>query len=166
MYFFTVFGVPLCVLVLFNSCIVHTIVRAHQQRCHMSISVLRQHRLAVMMIMIVVEFFVCNSLAFVLNALEAGGYFNGVTENMALFYFLMDINNLLIELDSSTNFIVYMIFCRQFQKRFLCIFKAVRPPPSESVTVTFNNSSRRLLLKHRSGHYLVFWPRRCPFRDS
>ncbi|KFD49359.1 hypothetical protein M514_09722 [Trichuris suis] len=127
MYFFTVFGIPLLTLASVNCCIVNTIFRARRLRSTMSRSQLRQHRLAVMMVVLVLVFFVSNSLAFVLNALEAAGFFDNVKYDRYIFYCLTDVNNLLIEFNSSINLFIYLIFCRRLRARFWYLFHCTKP---------------------------------------
>uniref|UniRef100_A0A5S6R5S2 G_PROTEIN_RECEP_F1_2 domain-containing protein n=1 Tax=Trichuris muris TaxID=70415 RepID=A0A5S6R5S2_TRIMR len=127
MYFFTVFGIPLLTLASVNCCIVNTIFRARRLRSTMSRSQLRQHRLAVMMVVLVLVFFISNALAFVLNALEAAGFFDNVMYDRYIFYCLTDVNNLLIEFNSSINLFIYLIFCRRLRARFWYLFRCSKP---------------------------------------
>ncbi|KRZ07344.1 FMRFamide receptor [Trichinella zimbabwensis] len=137
MYFFTVFGLPLFTLASVNCCIVHTIFRARRLRATMSRSQLRQHRLAVMMIVLVVIFFVSNTLAFVLNALEAAGFFDNMKDDKYIFYCLMDVNNLLVEFNSSINLYLYLIFCRRFRTRFCRMLRCLNTASSLPLPFAF-----------------------------
>lgn len=66
--------------------------------------------LAVMLLVVVVVFFFCNVLAFILNVLELFHIF--VNE-------LTILNNFLVTVNSSVNFIIYCIFGQKFRRSFL-----------------------------------------------
>ena len=66
-----------------------------------------------MLLCVVIVFFLCNILAFVVNVLEMFGI------EIA---FLTMINNLLVTVNSSVNFLIYCIFGQKFRKLFFQIF--------------------------------------------
>lgn len=67
-----------------------------------------------MLLCVVVVFFICNILALVNNLLEC---FYGV-----LIDELIKLSNLLVTINSSVNFVIYVIFGEKFKRLFLKIF--------------------------------------------
>ncbi|KAL1241783.1 G-protein coupled receptor [Trichinella spiralis] len=90
-----------------------------------------------MMIVLVVIFFVSNTLAFVLNALEAAGFFDNMKDDKYIFYCLMDVNNLLVEFNSSINLYLYLIFCRRFRTRFCRMLRCLNTASSLPLPFAF-----------------------------
>lgn len=66
-----------------------------------------------MLFCVVIVFFLCNILAFIVNVLEMFGIED--------FYLTMT-NNFLVTVNSSVNFIIYCIFGQKFRSLFLQIF--------------------------------------------
>lgn len=67
-----------------------------------------------MLLCVVTVFFICNILALVNNILEA---FYGIINGQ-----LVKISNLLVTINSSVNFIIYVIFGEKFKRLFLKLF--------------------------------------------
>lgn len=67
-----------------------------------------------MLLCVVTVFFICNILALVNNILEA---FYGIIIGQ-----LVKISNLLVTINSSVNFIIYVIFGEKFKRLFLKLF--------------------------------------------
>lgn len=67
-----------------------------------------------MLLCVVTVFFICNVLALVNNILEA---FYGIILGQ-----LVKISNLLVTINSSVNFIIYVIFGEKFKRLFLKLF--------------------------------------------
>lgn len=70
--------------------------------------------MATMLLCVVTVFFICNILALVNNILEA---FYGIIIGQ-----LVKISNLLVTINSSVNFIIYVIFGEKFKRLFLKLF--------------------------------------------
>lgn len=96
------------------NCILKFQVRAaNHERQQLSRLQKKEIGLAVMLLVVVSVFFLCNVLAFIINVLE-----------------LLDItideltmsSNLLVTINSSVNFIIYCIFGQKFRKLFLKMF--------------------------------------------
>ena len=70
----------------------------------------KEMKLAIMLMIVVVVFLICNILALIVNILELFGIdINEVTET----------SNLLVTINSSVNFFIYIIFGEKFKKQ-LC----------------------------------------------
>lgn len=160
MYFVLIFLLPFLVLLIFNVLVVRSIQIARQHRLLLSRQQCREHNTALMMIILVLVFFFCNVLAFILNAIESvlptescktetemtTDSFNSSTfmsttteiiECMAkpnFFLFLEDLNNLLIELNSSVNFFIYFAFSNRFRSIFKKIYTRFQFKRSPSQT--------------------------------
>lgn len=125
MYFWTIFFVPLLVLIVLNGLIIRTIyVTRRQTHLHSNRQQHREYQTSIMMIVITISFLFCNVLAFLLKLLE-NICFNGTSPTVCeepYYFFLIDFNNLLVEINSSIPFLVYMSFSRCFRIRLYHIF--------------------------------------------
>lgn len=65
------------------------------------------------MVMVVLLFLACNVLALVINIVEA--FFEVDT---LILNFMSDASNFLVILNSSVNFVIYMVFCKDFFQCF------------------------------------------------
>jgi len=74
----------------------------------------REIGLAMMLLCVVLVFFLCNILALIVNILELFGEYD-IT-------WLTKINNLLVTLNSSVNFVIYCIFGDKFKRIFTNLF--------------------------------------------
>lgn len=126
---------------------------ANQERQRLSRLEKKEIGLAVMLLVVVTVFFVCNVLAFIINVLE-----------------LLDIvvpeltatSNVLVCVNSSVNFIIYCIFGQKFRKLFLKMFcsrilaaSAARDTAMAESGAFANNTvfgESRLLTNGRSTH--------------
>lgn len=88
--------------------------RANQERARLSRLQKKEIGLATMLLCVVVVFFFCNILALVNNLLEA---FYGVIYDQ-----LVKTSNLLVTINSSVNFVVYVTFGEKFKRLFLKLF--------------------------------------------
>lgn len=113
MFLVVMYLVPFCSLTVFNSFIYRRVREANQERQRLSRLEKKEIGLAVMLLVVVTVFFVCNVLAFIINVLE-----------------LLDIvvpeltttSNVLVCFNSSVNFIIYCIFGQKFRRLFLKMF--------------------------------------------
>lgn len=84
--------------------------RANRERQRLSRLQRKEIGLATMLLCVVVVFFLCNILALVNNLLEC---FYGI-----LFDELIKVSNLLVTINSSVNFVIYVIFGEKCKRLF------------------------------------------------
>ena len=79
----------------------------------MSVHEKKEMRLAVMLMIVVLVFLICNVLPLIVNILEVFGQeINEVTET----------SNLLVTVNSSVNFFIYVIFGEKFKRQlWMCL---------------------------------------------
>ena len=76
----------------------------------------KEMKLAIMLMIVVVVFLICNILALIVNILELFGIdINEVTET----------SNLLVTINSSVNFFIYIIFGEKFKKQLCQCFEEI-----------------------------------------
>lgn len=88
--------------------------RANQERQRLSRLQKKEIGLATMLLCVVVVFVLCNILALVTNVLEN---FYGIIIDQ-----LVKTSNLLVTINSSVNFVIYVIFGEKFKRLFLKLF--------------------------------------------
>lgn len=71
-----------------------------------------------MLLCVVVVFFLCNLLALVSNIIESFD----LSVDDSIFDFIVKTSNLLVTINSSVNFIIYVIFGEKFKRLFLLLF--------------------------------------------
>ena len=113
LYLVVMYIVPFSCLALFNLLIYREVRRANSARASLTRLQQKEIRLATMLMVVVVVFFVCNLLALVVNILEV--------LNMNIIA-LNNISNLLVTCNSSVNLVIYCIFGDKFQRIFFQIF--------------------------------------------
>lgn len=114
LYLVFLYFLPFTSLAVLNSCIYKQVRRANAERQRLSRLQRREIGLATMLLCVVVVFFLCNILALVTNILEA---FYEIIEDP-----LVKTSNLLVTINSSVNFIIYVIFGEKFKRLFLRLF--------------------------------------------
>lgn len=92
--------------------------RANRERQRLSRLQRREIGLATMLLCVVVVFFKCNLLPLVINIIES---FNIATDPN-FFDRMIKTSNLLVTINSSVNFIIYVIFGEKFKRLFLILF--------------------------------------------
>lgn len=120
MYSVFVFLVPLCFLLILNVCIIRELFAARQRFLKRQIPIAgeeEENNITLVMIIIMAIFFFTQTPAFV-NALVFTLNANAYVCGEAYFYFY-HISNLLVCLNSSTNFVVYCLFRKQFRERIV-----------------------------------------------
>lgn len=90
---------------------------ANKERQRLSRHQKREIGLATMLLGVVVVFFICNLLPLVINIIECFD----VNIPFELDY-LLQVSNLLVTINSSVNFIIYVIFGEKFKRLFLILF--------------------------------------------
>ncbi|KAH8345759.1 hypothetical protein KR067_003399 [Drosophila pandora] len=106
--------IPFLTLAILNCLIYRQVKRANRERQRLSRSEKREIGLATMLLCVVVVFFMLNFLPLVLNISEA--FYSTIDHK------LTKISNLLITINSSVNFLIYIIFGEKFKRIFLLIF--------------------------------------------
>lgn len=113
MYLLVMYLVPFLSLMIFNFFIYREVRAANHERQQLSHLQRKEIGLAVMLLVVVSVFFICNVLAFIINVLEL---LNITIEELTMS------SNLLVTINSSVNFIIYCIFGQKFRKLFLKMF--------------------------------------------
>jgi hypothetical protein len=106
--------IPFISIAFFNAMIYRQVKRANRERQKLSRTEKREIGLATMLFVIVIVFFCCNILALIQNILEA---FEGIINDR-----LVKTSNLFVTINSSVNFIIYVIFGEKFKRVFLLLF--------------------------------------------
>ncbi|XP_049887677.1 FMRFamide receptor-like [Pectinophora gossypiella] len=121
LYLVVMYIVPFSLLAVLNARIVRQVRRAQAERARLSRVQRRELGLATMLLVVVLVFFLCNLLALVTNAFEV---FQG--EQFEHLDPLVKTSNLLVMINSSVNFVIYVIFGEKFKRVFLKMFCAGR----------------------------------------
>ncbi|XP_057663036.1 FMRFamide receptor [Diorhabda carinulata] len=117
LYLICMYLVPFVSLAVLNACIYRQVLRANKERQRLSRHQKREIGLATMLLGVVVVFFFCNLLPLVINIIETFR----VDIPFSLEY-LLQTSNLLVTINSSVNFIIYVIFGEKFKRLFLILF--------------------------------------------
>ncbi|KAL4141439.1 hypothetical protein QTP88_004077 [Uroleucon formosanum] len=88
--------------------------RANRERQRLSRLQKKEIGLATMLLCVVVVFLLCNVWALISNVVEA---FYGITVDQ-----LVKVSNLLVTINSSVNFVIYVIFGEKFKRLFFKLF--------------------------------------------
>lgn len=122
------------VTILIAICCLRQVRAANHERQQLSRLQRKEIGLAVMLLVVVSVFFVCNVLAFIINILEL---MNIVVDELTM------ASNLLVTINSSVNFIIYCIFGQKFRKLLLQMFCASLLPrvARDSESAVFRNNS-------------------------
>lgn len=92
--------------------------KANRERQRLSRIQRREIGLATMLLCVVIVFFICNFPPMMLNCMET---FNIISDS-PIFDQLINTSNLLVTINSSVNFIIYVIFGEKFKRLFLLLF--------------------------------------------
>ncbi|KOC65978.1 FMRFamide receptor [Habropoda laboriosa] len=118
MYFFICYLFPFLALVIFNAAIYQrvgkTVRKANRDLQQLSRHQRREIGLATMLLCVVIVFLICNILPLASNIHET--FLNDPP------LWLVQTGNLLVTINSSINFIIYVIFGRKFKRIFLKLF--------------------------------------------
>ncbi|KAK7872157.1 hypothetical protein R5R35_001723 [Gryllus longicercus] len=114
LYMALLYFLPFTVLAVLNTAIYRQVRRANKERQRLSRLQKKEIGLATMLLCVVVVFFLCNLLALVNNVMEV--FYCGTIDQ------LVKTSNLLITINSSVNFIIYVIFGEKFKRLFLKLF--------------------------------------------
>ncbi|OAD60755.1 FMRFamide receptor [Eufriesea mexicana] len=114
MYFFICYLFPFLALVIFNAAIYRRVRKANRDLQQLSRHQRREIGLATMLFCVVIVFLICNILPLASNIHET--FLNDPP------VWLVQTGNLLVTINSSINFIIYVIFGRKFKRIFLKLF--------------------------------------------
>ncbi|XP_013187988.2 FMRFamide receptor [Amyelois transitella] len=154
MYLIVMYIVPFSALAALNACIVRQVRRAQAERARLSRVQRREISLATMLLVVVLVFFLCNLLPLVTNSFELF-----VTNSFELFLEnelekldpLVKTSNLMVTINSSVNFVIYVIFGEKFQRVFLKMFCAGklrrRDSPEHTRDDSFASCGERVSLR-------------------
>lgn len=155
MYLIVMYFVPFSALAVLNACIVRQVRRAQAERARLSRGQRRELSLATMLLVVVLVFFLCNLLPLVTNAFEV--FMGDEFENLDP---LVKTTNLLVTINSSVNFVIYVIFGEKFKRVFLKMFCAgrawartgtARDSPEHTRDDSFGSCAERVSLRARNG---------------
>ncbi|KAG0710790.1 FMRFamide receptor [Chionoecetes opilio] len=136
LYLLVMYLVPFLCLMIFNFFIYREVRAANHERRQLSRLQKKEIGLAVMLLVVVSVFFVCNVLAFIINILELMAI---VIDELTM------TSNLLVTINSSVNFIIYCIFGQKFRKLLLQMFcSSLLPRVARNATMesaVFRNNS-------------------------
>ncbi|CAD7087539.1 unnamed protein product [Hermetia illucens] len=113
-YLFFIYFIPFFSLAVLNCLIYRQVQKANRERQRLSRTERREIGLATMLLCVVIVFFLLNFLALYTNILEA--FYDIIND------YLVKISNLLVTINSSANFIIYVIFGEKFKRIFLLLF--------------------------------------------
>lgn len=114
LYLIFIYFIPFLSITFFNSMIYRQVRKANRERQRLSRTEKREIGLATMLFCVVIVFICCNILALLINIIEA---FSG-----DIYDRLVKLSNLLVTINSSVNFIIYVIFGEKFKRIFLLLF--------------------------------------------
>ncbi|XP_050663675.1 FMRFamide receptor-like [Leptidea sinapis] len=149
MYLLVMYIVPFSALAALNACIVRQVRRAQAERARLSRVQRRELGLATMLLVVVLVFFICNLLPLVTNAFEVflGDEFDHLDP-------LVKTSNLMVTINSSVNFLIYVIFGEKFKRVFLKMFCAgrvrrgwTRGSPDQTRDDSFASCGERMSLR-------------------
>lgn len=118
MYFFVYYMFPFIALMIFNMAIYRRVRKANRDLQQLSRHQRREIGLATMLLCVVVVFLICNILPLASNIHET------FIEDPP--HWMVQMGNLLVTINSSINFIIYVIFGRKFKRIFLKLFCSTR----------------------------------------
>ncbi|CAO1411743.1 unnamed protein product [Diamesa serratosioi] len=114
LYMIFIYFIPFSSITFFNTMIYRQVRKANRERQRLSRTEKREIGLATMLFCVVIVFLCCNILALVSNVLEA---FYEIIEDR-----LVKVSNLLVTINSSVNFVIYVTFGEKFRRIFIMLF--------------------------------------------
>ncbi|KAK4881135.1 hypothetical protein RN001_004454 [Aquatica leii] len=117
-YLIFMYALPFGSLAVLNAAIYKQVRKANMERQRLSRLQRREIGLATMLLFVVLVFFICNLLPLVNNIIES---FHFNMDQTTKVHFIKT-SNLLVTLNSSVNFIIYVIFGEKFKRLFLRLF--------------------------------------------
>lgn len=114
LYLIFIYFIPFFSITFFNTMIYRQVRKANRERQRLSRTEKREIGLATMLFCVVIVFLCCNILALVINIIEAF--------TSQIYDRVVKTSNLLVTINSSVNFIIYVIFGEKFKRIFLLLF--------------------------------------------
>ncbi|EAA01756.2 AGAP001862-PA [Anopheles gambiae str. PEST] len=133
LYMIFVYFLPFSLISFFNLMIYRQVRRANKERQRLSRSEKREIGLATMLICVVIVFLLCNLPAMMINIVEA--FYSVIIE------YMVKVSNLLVTINSSVNFFIYVIFGEKFKRIFLLLFCKPRGRQSPDDGLIHDDSS-------------------------
>ncbi len=121
MYLIFMFVLPFALLVAFNLRIVFVLKKAVRTRERMSRRDKREFKTTEMMLIVILLFLLCNSLAFVLTVIDVWKVTAEIQQS--LYFFITSLSNVLVEINSAANLPIYFKFGGKFRREFLRLLK-------------------------------------------
>lgn len=114
LYLVFIYFIPFSGLMFFNAKIYQQVRKANRERQRLSRTEKREIGLATMLFCVVIVFLSCNIIALLINVIEAF--------SQQIYDRLVKSSNLLVTINSSVNFIIYVTFGEKFKRIFLLLF--------------------------------------------
>lgn len=114
LYLVFIYFIPFSGLMLFNAMIYRQVRKANRERQRLSRTEKREIGLATMLFCVVIVFLGCNILALLVSSIEAF--------TQEIYDPFVKTSNLLVTINSSVNFIIYVTFGEKFKRIFLLLF--------------------------------------------
>jgi hypothetical protein len=114
LYLVFIYFIPFSGLFFFNAMIYRQVRKANRERQRLSRTEKREIGLATMLFCVVIVFLCCNILALLISSIEAF--------TQEIYDPLVKTSNLLVTINSSVNFIIYVTFGEKFKRIFLLLF--------------------------------------------
>lgn len=134
LYLITHFAGPFLTMLILNIFMFRGIKNARKMREILTKRVLMQERTTHMIVLVTVMFGLCNTLPFVLNiweACEPDLFWERIYKPALL---TTDVSNCLVILNSSTTFLIYLMYCKKYRKLFLRMFRLITVENGDLVT--------------------------------
>ena len=140
---FVMFLIPFLILAVFNVLLVKAVQESRKARAQMNARTARENNLTIMLIVVILVFLLCQLPSI------ADNIFLAILEQEELYSVnyvkFTCISNLMVVINSATNFYLYCVFGRKFRKVFLKVFCHCL---ERKVSRTYDHTS--LLLSNRS----------------
>lgn len=155
LYLITHFAGPFLTMLVLNILMFRGIQKSRKMRQTLTKRALMQQRTTHMIIVVTVMFGLCNIMPFVLNiweAFEPDLFWENVSKNALL---TTDISNCLVILNSSTTFIIYLLYCQKYRKMFLNLFRMAKIESGEPLLTDYANSEYASRKQSRLRSYYI-----------
>lgn len=140
---FVMFLIPFLILSVLNVLLILAVNNAKKARTKMSSSASKETNMTVMLIAVIMVFLFCQLPSIADNILWA--IFDDQTKRCSRHYIqFTTISNLMVVVNSASNFILYCLFGKRFRRVFIKIFYLKKKEPQYKYTIHEGSCSRRL----------------------